>query len=88
MHRLLHVLRTDLRIAAGYLPGTAAPLPCDIHAFAAADDSVVPAGLMEDWRDYTIREFRVSRAPGGRHTVYDVSGELFAAIVRTGLART
>ncbi|MFJ4840807.1 thioesterase II family protein [Streptomyces sp. NPDC088746] len=88
VRRLLHVLRTDLRIAAEYMPGTATPLPCDIQAFAAADDPVVPAGLMEHWRDYTVSEFSVSRAPGGHHTVYDVSGGLFAAIVRSGLARS
>jgi surfactin synthase thioesterase subunit len=87
VRRLLHVLRTDLRIAAEYLPGTVGPLPCDIQVFAAADDPVVPAGLLEGWRDYTAGRFGVSRAPGDHHTVYDMSGGLFAEIVRSGLAR-
>jgi surfactin synthase thioesterase subunit len=88
VRRLLQVLRTDLRIAAEYDPRPAAPLPCDIQAFAAADDPVVPAGVMEGWRAYTVGDFSIRQAPGDHHAVYDASGGLFTAIVRSGLART
>ncbi|WP_392667066.1 thioesterase II family protein [Streptomyces sp. LN785] len=84
VRRLLHVLRTDLRIAAEYVPGAAASLPCDIRVLAATDDPVVPADLMAGWRDYTAGEFSVRRTPGDHHTVYDASSALFAAVARSG----
>ncbi|WP_377273141.1 thioesterase II family protein [Peterkaempfera sp. SMS 1(5)a] len=83
--RLLQVLRTDLRLAAEYVPATAEPLPCDIRILTSTDDPVVPAGLMQGWRDYTAGEFGTHRAAGDHHAVHDVTGELFTALVRSGL---
>jgi medium-chain acyl-[acyl-carrier-protein] hydrolase len=84
---LLDVLRTDLRLDAEYMSGSAAPLPCDVRVFAAEDDHIVQATLMKDWRHYAAGEFSVHQEAGGHLSVYDVSGDLFAAVIRSGLAR-
>ncbi len=88
VNHLLHVLRTDLRLDAEYTPGSAVPLPCDVRVFAATDDPIVQSTLMEGWRDYAIGEFSVHQEAGDHLSVYDVSSDLFAAIVQSGLART
>jgi len=88
VHRLLAVLRTDLRLAAEYRPGPAEPLPCDVQVLAAEDDPVVSPAVMAGWREHTGGSFDVWRAPGGHYTVYDPAGELFAAIVHAALARS
>jgi amino acid adenylation domain-containing protein len=85
VRRLLEVLRNDLRIAADRpAPGTA--LPCPIRVFAADDDPVVPLAVVEGWREYASGEFGVERGPGDHYAVYEVSSNLFTAIVRTGAA--
>ncbi|GAA2975200.1 hypothetical protein GCM10010446_69250 [Streptomyces enissocaesilis] len=86
VRRLLEVLRRDLRIAAEYRPAPGAVLPCPIQIFAADDDPVVPPAVMEGWREYAGGEFGMERGPGDHYAVYDVTGGLFTAIVRTGLA--
>ncbi|MEY9877106.1 medium-chain acyl-[acyl-carrier-protein] hydrolase [Streptacidiphilus sp. MAP12-33] len=86
VRRLLHVVRTDLRVAAGFRPGRTTPLPCDTRVFAAADDPVVPPAVMQDWRDYVGGRFGVHQGPGDHYAVYDPTGGLFTTIVRSGLS--
>ncbi|MER7767957.1 thioesterase domain-containing protein [Kitasatospora sp. NPDC096140] len=87
VRRLLTGLRADLALAAEYRPAPAAPLPCDVRVFAATEDPVVPPAALEGWRAYAGGEFTVHRRPGDHHTVYEPSGGLFDAIVRSGLTR-
>nr|WP_246300231.1 alpha/beta fold hydrolase [Actinopolyspora biskrensis] len=86
VRRLLAVLRTDLRIAADYQPGPAEPLLCDTEVLAAEDDPVVPPAVMEGWRGYAGGSFRIRRAPGDHHAIYDPDGALFTAVMNAGRA--
>ncbi|MFJ8334373.1 thioesterase II family protein [Streptomyces sp. NPDC094437] len=86
VRRLLQILRTDLRTAAGYRPAPAAPLACPVEVFAALDDPVVAPSAVAGWREYAGGEFGVHRGPGGHYAVYDTSGDLFGAVVRSALA--
>jgi surfactin synthase thioesterase subunit len=84
---VLGTLRADLRIAAGYRPSAADPLPCAVVAMGGIEDKVVTKEGLAAWEAYTTESFRLRMFAGGhfyfREHHHDVLRHLSADLART-----
>jgi len=77
------LVRDDLALCPAGAEGQPV-LSCPVHAFAGAEDPILPAAEMADWRDYTTADFRLSTLPGGHFFPTQSQTEflaLFAAVL-------
>jgi surfactin synthase thioesterase subunit len=84
---VLGTLRADLRIAAGYRPTVADPLPCAVVAMGGTEDRVASRAGLTAWRAHTTETFELRMYAGGhfyfREHEHDVLSHLAADFART-----
>ena len=66
MAALLPAVRADLAMVETYTFEEAEPLPCPIHVFGGADDTLTSRAGLESWREQTRGEFQ-ARIYAGDH---------------------
>ena len=62
---VLEVLAQDAELSATYEDPAGAPVSCPVHAWGGADDEVVTATQLAEWRTYAGASFHQREFPGG-----------------------
>jgi surfactin synthase thioesterase subunit len=80
------IVRDDLQICTSHRRTDGAVLPCPVHVFAGADDSLVTAEDARRWTEHTSARCTVTQIPGGHFFPRD-SPQRFFAELRAALRR-
>ncbi|MEV5379897.1 MULTISPECIES: thioesterase II family protein [Streptomyces] len=77
---VMRAIRTDLAFAEGYLLPGPVRVASPLHAFAGADDRLVPPAQVERWADCAGSAFSLTVLPGGHSFPHTDPAALLAAI--------
>ena len=83
MAALLPAVRADLTIVETYTFEQGEPLPCPIHVFGGADDTLTSRAGLDKWHEQTRDEFQIRLFAGNHFFIVNQHRALLRHIART-----